>query len=423
MPRRMVFGVLIAFLSVFMMLPTTSALAADKIVIGMPTSLTFLEGKEAAKAVQMAIDEINGSGGVNVAGKKMEFEVEGLDIRDAAPGVPVPEALLGMEKLILEKKPTALVVGPFRSEALTAGMDMLAKYKVPMIGAIAMTPKSEQMVAENPKYKYIFRTCLNAKYLVGYLVGGMKYLNAEFGFNRVYIMNQDVAWARATAGIMKGIFEKMGWEVVGEAVFPIGASDYSSSLTKARLKNAQVIMPIFDMPQSGILVKQWRGMKIPAVLSGFISPVVGSNSWKAFDGKIGGMINSVFEIGSLPSTKLPAAKAFYDAYKAKYGEEIQAGHGPAPAYVSVYLLKEAIEKAGSLDGDAIVAALETIETDTAIGHVKFSEGHQVIYGNDPATTALGALFQWTDKGERVIVYPESMAEGEIFLPTGLKSAK
>ncbi|MFH1137179.1 MAG: ABC transporter substrate-binding protein [Pseudomonadota bacterium] len=423
MQRKTVFGVVAVFLFFFAMFPVVNAQGADKIVIGMPTSLTFLEGKEAAKAVQMAVDEINGQGGVNVGGTKMEFTVEGLDIRDAAPGVPVPEALLGMEKLILEKKPTALVVGPFRSEALTAGMDMLAKYKTPMIGTIAMTPKSEEMVTQDPKYKYIFRTCLNAKYLVGYLAGGMKHLNAQFGFNRVFIMNQDVAWARATAGIMKGIFEKMGWEVVGEAVFPIGASDYSSSLTKAKLNNAQVIMPIFDMPQSGILVKQWRGMRIPAVMAGFVSPVVGSNSWKAFDGKIDGMINSVFEIGSLPSTKLPAAKAFYDAYKAKYGEEIQAGHGVAPSYVAVYLLKEAIEKAGSLDGDAIVAALEKIETDTAIGHVTFSPGHQVVYGEDPAKTALAALFQWTDKGERMIVYPESLAEGTIALPAGMKSAK
>ena len=66
------------------------------------------------------------------------------DIRDAAPGVPVPEALLGIEKIILEKKPAAIVVGPFRSEALTAAMDLLSKYKTPMIGTIAMSPASEE---------------------------------------------------------------------------------------------------------------------------------------------------------------------------------------------------------------------------------------------------------------------------------------
>ena len=83
--------------------------AADTIVIGVPTSTGFLEGKECLKVVEMAAEEINAKGGVSVGSKKMPFRVESIDIRDAAPGVPVPEALLGLEKIILEKKPTALV--------------------------------------------------------------------------------------------------------------------------------------------------------------------------------------------------------------------------------------------------------------------------------------------------------------------------
>jgi len=94
--------------------------------------------------VELAVSEINSAGGVTVGAEKRPFKVESIDIRDAAPGVPVPEALLGIEKLILEKKPVALLVGPFRSEALMAGMDIIAKYKVPLLGAIAMTPASKK---------------------------------------------------------------------------------------------------------------------------------------------------------------------------------------------------------------------------------------------------------------------------------------
>ena len=39
----------------------------------------------------------------------------------------------------------------------------------------------------------------DAVYLVKYLSGTMALINKEFGFNKVYVMNQDVAWARATA--------------------------------------------------------------------------------------------------------------------------------------------------------------------------------------------------------------------------------
>ena len=400
--------------------------AAEPIIIGVPTSLGFLEGKESHKVVQMAVSEINAKGGVTVGGQKLNLEVSSMDIRDAAPGVPVPEALLGIEKNILEKKPVGIVVGPFRSEALVAGMDLISKYKTPMIGTIAMTPASEAKVKEDPeKYKYVFRNCLNAVYLVKYLAGTMEAINKEFGFTKVYIMHQDVAWARATAdGVKKSYFEKAGWEVIEQEAYPTGTSDFSSALMKARSKGAQVIMPIFDMPQSGILVKQWKSMNVPALMAGFISPLAGTDAWKSFDAKIGGAINCVFEMGSaIASEKLPKSVEFYNKYKKIYGKELQAGHGPAPAYESVYILAEAIERAGSLDADAIVAQLKKTDRMGIMGRIRFDEGNQVIYGFDPKETAVAAVFQWTDDGKRRIVFPESLADSKIQLPKGLKSAK
>jgi branched-chain amino acid transport system substrate-binding protein len=410
----------------FCLAPFSNTLAADPIVIGVPTSLGFLEGKESHKVVQMAISEINAKGGITVGGQKRLLEVAALDIRDAAPGVPVPEALLGIEKNILEKKPAGIVVGPFRSEALVAAMDLLAKYKTPMIGTIAMTPASEAKVKQEPdKYKYVFRNCLNASYLVQYLSGVMGAINKEFGFTKVYVMHQDVAWARGTAdGVKKAYFDKAGWEVLEQEAYPTGTADFSSALMKAKSKGAQVILPIFDMPQSGTLVKQWKSMNVPALMAGFISPLAGTDAWKTFDGKIGGAINCVFEMGSaIGNEKIPKSVEFYNKYNKLYGKEIQAGHGPAPAYESVYILAEAIERAGSLDPDAIVAQLKKTDRMGIMGRVKFDEGNQVIFGNDPKETAVAAVFQWTEDGKRRIVFPDSIAESKIQLPKGLKSMK
>jgi len=421
--RVWVIGVL---LSAFFLLSTASnyVYAVEPIVIGVPTSIGFLEGKEGLSSVNMAVAEINAEGGVMVGGEKRPFKVESIDLRDAAPGVPVPEALLGLEKIILEKKPTALVVGPFRSEALLAGMDIIAKYKVPLLGTIAMTPGTEAKIKTDPeKYKYVFRTSLNVNYWVGMLVGTMKTLNAKFGLNKVYLMNQDVAWARGTAKGMTGWFKKAGWEVLGHDEFPTGAADFSSGLMKARAKGAQVLFTCFDMPQSGILVKQWKSMKVPALMVGFISPMAGQGAWKTFNGKIGGVMNAIFELGNVGSIKYPPATKFHNAYKKRYGKYIEAGHGPAPSYESVYILKEAIERANSLDPDAIVAAIEKTDRKGVMGRIKFSPEHQVIYGVDPAETATGCFFQWNEKGHRIIVYPPALAEGEMKLPSWMKSAK
>jgi branched-chain amino acid transport system substrate-binding protein len=419
------FGILLV-LVLFLSFPVHPSFGADPIVIGVPTFLSHVDGKESLNTLMLAVDEINAKGGVKVGAEKRLFKVEALDIRDGAPGVPVPEALLGIEKVILEKKPAALLVGPFRSEALMAAMDLIAKYKVPMIGTIAMIPASEDKIRQDPaKYKYIFRTCLNAKYLVANLIGIMTHIHKEFGFSKVEVMYQDVAWARATAnGIIKNYFEKAGWTVLGQEAYPTGASDFSSALMKAQSGGAQVIMPIFDMASSAVLVKQWNSMKVPALMAGFISPLGGPSAWKTFDQKIGGAINMNFELGSaITSKKWPKSVAFEQAFEKKYKRPLDGGHGEGPSYDAVYILKEAIERAGSVEPDALVAALEKTDYSGVTGRTRFDNGHQAIYGMDPKETNVAAAFQWMDKGGRVVVFPESIAEGKIQLPAGLKSAK
>ncbi len=397
---------------------------SDTVVVGVATSTGFLEGDESLKAATLAVEEINAKGGVSLAGSKKKLALESIDIRDAAPGVPVPEALLGMEKMILEKKVHAMVVGPFRSEALLAGMDMLAKYKVPLLGTIAMTPASEEKIKKEPdKYRYVFRTCLNAKYLVGYLVGMMKHLEKEFGFKKLFVMHQDVLWARGTAEKVAEILKAAGWDILGVEAYPTGASDFSAGLLKARAAGAQVIMPVFDMPQSGILVKQWNSMKVGALMAGFISPMSGSEAWKTFEGKIDGALNAIFEIGNIPVPKVPASVAFYEAYKKRWGKEVQSGHGPAPSYDSVYLLAEALERAAKVDAEAIVSELEKSDRSGAIGRIRFDQGHQAVFGEDPTQAALGCVIQWEKGGKRVVVYPESVAEAKVKLPDWIKPAR
>ena len=417
----------VAMLAVLqMMFSPISCEASDPILIGLPTAVTALEGKECIKAVELAVGEINGKGGVNVGGVKRPLKVETLDLRDSSPGVPVSEALLGMEKMITEKKVHAILVGPFRSESLIAGMDLIAKHKVPFLGTIAMSPKSEEKIRENPeKYKYVFRVCLNAQSLVMYLAQALDFMKSEFGYDRLFVMTQDVLWAKATGAGVAGVVEsKMGYKVKGQEVYPTGASDFSAGLIKAKGQDAQIILTVFDMPQSGILLKQWKSMKIPSMVAGFISPMAGPGAWKTFEGKIGGLINTNFELGSaIPVEKYPPATKFFEGYQKKFGQSMEAGHGPAPSYDSVYILAEAIERAGSLDPDKVSDEIKKTDRQGVIGRIKFNDGNQVVYGNDPAETALGCVSQWTEDGKRVIVYPKSIAEGAIKLPEWIKPAK
>jgi len=144
--------------------------------------------------------------------------------------------------------------------------------------------------------------------------------------------------------------------------------------------------------------------------------MVGPGAWRRFDGNITGTLNVIFELGNIPSQRWGPSIAFYKAFTEKYGRQIEAGHGPAPAYESVFILAEAIEKAGCLEPDKIVTALELTDRTGVMGRIRFHQGHQVIFGDDLANDALACVIQWGKNGQRKIVYPLSIADGDIELP-------
>ncbi len=317
----------------------------DPIVLGVPTALGSIEGRDGWMAIQMARDEINAKGGVQIGNTKHKIEVFSIDTREHEPGIPVHDALTAMEKLILEKKPHAIVLGNFRSEVLLSSMDVISKYKLPYICCIAMTPLfQKKIVDEYDKYKYCFRNCINAPYLAMYLGGVMGFINKEFGFNKSYIITQDVLWAKGTGGGLEKWFKENGWEVAAFDTYATGASDFSPSMIKVRAQQAKVVVPIFDMPQSGILLKQARGMQLPALLAGFISPVTCENAWQVFEGEVDGMINMIYEVGPIPVKAVPKSVAFNENYGKKWGEKARtelSGHGPGPSYDAVYIMANA----------------------------------------------------------------------------------
>jgi len=221
---------------------------------------------------------------------------------------------------------------------------------------------------------------------------------------------------------LKLYLDGSGWRVLGQENFPAETTDFSKALARAKAGRAQVILAVFDMPASKNLVMEWHKIKPPALLCGFISPASGPDAWAAFHGGLEGVISVIFELGNLPSSKYAPAEAFYGAYKARYGRPIQAGHGPAPSYESVYILAQAFERAGTLDPDRVATALESTDRKGVMGRVVFHRGHQAIFGRNPEQEVLACVVQWKAPGKRLIVYPPAIAEGHITLPAFMRSA-
>jgi len=418
------FVTVVILLAALVALPAHFALAAKPIVLGCPLSTAFLYGWDAERAITLAVEEINAAGGVNVAGKKRPFKVEVIDTRDLEPGVPVSEALLVVERLILGKKADFIIGGPVRSEAALAAMDLLSKYKkVSILTTGVLTPAYHARVAkEYDKFKYCFRVTGEAVWMVtGEIIPCLVDIGQRFGLDRIFIMIQDVAHARGGGGLIAKIMAKKGWHVIGKPeIYPTGTTDFSMGLIKAKKEKAQVILIWMDMPETSILLKQWYDMKLPALPFGsIIAAGEQPGFWKATEGKGEYCLANVVNAGNAPSNATPWTMKFVKAYKKRWNIEPE-GYGTSSSYMGPYVLKDAIERAGSLKPDAIIEALEKIDMMGVYGRIRFDpKSHQVIPSVDPEEGAVGTIFQW-QAGKRVVVFPKKIAMGEIQLPPWMK---
>jgi branched-chain amino acid transport system substrate-binding protein len=425
-----IFALLILTLSIIVNTPALEASASPEesspIVIGAPLATSFLYGWGAERGMRLAAQEINKAGGVQVGDKKRRFRIEVMDTRDLEPGVPVNEALLAVEKLILEKKADFIVGGPIRSEAALAAMPLLAKHqKVSILSCGSLSPRYSEIVAENPiRYKYCFRITGDAQWMaLGEVVPCLEGIGKKYGLDRLFIMVQDVAHARTGGEIIRNVMSQKGWKIIGDTVVvPTGATDFSVGLSQAKNGKAQVMLIWMDMPESAVLLKQWYDNKVPALPFGVvISAAEQPGFWESTDGKGEYCMASVTNAGNAPSDATPWTMKFVNAYKEKYGVAPEC-YGASSSYMALYVLKDAIERAGKLDSDAVVKALRLTDLMGVYGRIRFDPvSNQVIPSLDPEEGAVGTIFQWQDK-ERIVVFPPTIANGEVKLPPWMEQA-
>jgi branched-chain amino acid transport system substrate-binding protein len=137
--------------------------------------------------------------------------------------------------------------------------------------------------------------------------------------------------------------------------------------------------------------------------------------WDASDGSAEYTVVDLINGGNAPGKINPWHERFVEAYEERWGLEPE-GYGTSSSYMAVYSIKDAVERAGTLDPDAVVAALETIDLEGVYGRVRFDpRSHQIIPSEDPAEGAVGSVFQWQD-GKRVVFWPDAAATGSLELP-------
>jgi branched-chain amino acid transport system substrate-binding protein len=377
----------------------------QSIKLGAPLSTAYLYGWAAERGIRLAVEEINAAGGVTVGGKTLPLELEVIDTRDLEPGVPVDDAIKAVEKLILQKNVDFLVGGPVRSEAALAVMDLVNTYKrISIITTGVLSPAYHQKIAADyEKNKYCFRITSDIITLATDLMTVFETIRHDLGLERVFIMVQDVTHARKAGELMATMFSERGFQVVGHEVYPTGATDFAPGLLRSGKEDAQFIFIWMDMPETAILLNQWKNLRLKNLPVGFMSAAEQPGFWEAVNG------------GNAPGEISEWTPRFIEAYKQRFGLEPE-GYGASSSYMAVYALKDAVERAGTLDPEAALQSLESIDLMGVYGRIRFDpRSHQVIGSTDPDQGAVGALIQWQD-GKRVTFWPQAAATGTLRLP-------
>jgi branched-chain amino acid transport system substrate-binding protein len=393
---------------------------AKPIVVGCPVPRASAYGQNGERGMILAAEEINAAGGVKVGNTKRPLKLEIIDTRDEEPGVPTSEVLLAIEKLILQKKSDMIVGGPCMSECGLAAIDLYAKYKILDIVSIGCyTPGWDKKVGSDlNKYKYSFRESGSVAWYIKEGVDLLHDIKEKFGFNKMFISIDDSAMCRGAAEIVKNLAVKDGWEIVGFDKHPIASTDYSVALGDCKKSGAKVLFIWAYSPETSIMLRQWADMEIPALPIGFIGAAEDPGFWEATKGKGAYTIVTLSETGCTPSNVTPWTTKYYNAFQKRWKVPPRST-GCVSAYEGVYVLKDAIERAGSTETDALIPTLEKTNLSAVRGTIRFNENHQIVYGYDPKTSVLGNWVQWQD-GKRVTIHPQVASMGSIKMPPWLK---
>ncbi|MHB0886290.1 MAG: ABC transporter substrate-binding protein [Bacillota bacterium] len=395
-----------AFILVLIMLLTSLTFTGcsigkpKTIKIAVAGPMQFIQGQHHWLGAQMAADEINAAGGVNVGGKKYQIELVKVDTNEL---LSVDDATSAVEKAITTDK-VNLIVGTIRSEAAVAIQELAADNKTMLIVCGASLPQMAEKVGKDyNRYKYWFRvTPINATLLVKSSMLLLNQVGAierkEFGIAKpkvAAIIEKAVA-GDPLAAAAAALIPTFGMEFVGVWRPSPTATDLTAELTAIRKSGAQIIYTYFSATAGVPYAKQWAELQIPAASVGIN---VEAQS-KGFMEATGGKGNYEFTLNTYAPVEItPKTIPFYTKFTEKAGQFPTYNAG---TYDAIYIWKEAVERAASLENDKIVPEMEKTAYQSGAGKVVFDKKHDVTWGPG-YVTALGT--QWQD-GKLVAVWPD-----------------
>lgn len=308
------------------------------------TGLVKLYGLEISWAGQIAVDEINESGGL--LGRKLEL----ITVDDGSlPDTAVPAA-----RNLINNDGCVAIIGNLLSNSRISVANMVADpSKVPYLNF------SFYEGSIWSRYYFNFSALPNQQ-----IDKMIPYMAERFG-SKIFFAGSNYEWPRGSIDAGKRSLLSVGGEVVGETYIPLGTDNFDGLLDKLQTSGADVFVPYFAGSDQTNLLTQFsnRGLKgrMAVVMGHYDEAMIQSLPPEVREGFFSS--NTYFM-----SVDTPESKSYLDRLARNpevsglwpKGNGVLTNFGEG-TYVCVKAFAAAAEKAGSVNAELIVEALETMK--------------------------------------------------------------
>ncbi len=323
----------------------------QEVKIGLIAELTGdmpVVGASSRDAAQLAVDEVNAEGGLEVKGKRYRVKLLTEDYR-AQP----QQAAAATQKLISQGQVLA-IVGPNASLGAVPASEIAESARTVLISPWSTNPKTTVDARTGQPKRYVFRACFTdpfqGKVLAGFVKNRLK-------IDRAAVLYDGGSEApNGQALLFSEEFLRRGGKVVASERYSTGDRDFRAQLTKIKAADPQVVyLPAYynDVP---LVVQQARQV-------GLDVPFLGSDAWSNPTLiELSGYAVEGFYLTNhySPESTAPAAQRFISEYKRRYVTYPDAV--AALTYDAFQVLFAGIRKAGSTkDREALRSALNQLQ--------------------------------------------------------------
>ncbi len=309
-------------------------------------------GKDNENGAKLAVDEINAAGGLKVGDKTYNLELVAEDDK-ADP----KEGTLAAQKLV--DAGVVAVVGHLNSGTTIPASKIYSDATIAQISPSATNPKYTEQ-----GFKTAFRVVANDNQQGAVLAN---YASGELKAKTIAIIDDRTAYGQGLADVVERVAKEKGLKVVAREFTTDKATDFNAILTKIRAAKPEVVMYGGMDATAGPMAKQMKQLGIKSQFltgDGVCSPEFIKLAGDAGEGMFCSMAGEAVE-------KLAKGEEFKTKYKAKFNQDVQI-YSPY-SYDAVYVIVEAIKRAGGPDKPKIVEEVAKTNLPGVTGQITFDE--------------------------------------------------